>query len=215
MNSIRKIFKRVFDIMLSIIMLVLFLPLFILISVAIKVNSRGPVIFKQDRLGQFGCVFRIYKFRSMVVNAENMGTGIYNYKGDNRVTKVGTFLRITSFDELPQLLNILKGEMSFVGPRPPVIYELGNYDDFDDRLKRRFILKPGMTGYSQIRGRNKLSWDEKIEHDLQYINDYYRLGLFLDIKIIFITMVKIITNEGNYELEDNAQSDSEWTNRKK
>ncbi|MZG57876.1 sugar transferase, partial [Photobacterium lucens] len=122
-----KSLKRIFDLFFSIVGIILFSPFFIIIPILIKRESDGPVLFKQDRIGINGKIFSIYKFRSMVVNAENIGGGLFNTADDPRVTRVGNFLRNTSLDEIPQFLNILKGDMSFVGPRPPVTYELGDY----------------------------------------------------------------------------------------
>jgi lipopolysaccharide/colanic/teichoic acid biosynthesis glycosyltransferase len=143
----------------------------------------------------------------MVENAENMGTGLFNYENDPRVTKIGSFMRNTSIDELPQIFNIIKGEMSFVGPRPPVTYELGDYKDFDDNLKRRFIVKPGVTGIAQISGRNELSWVEKIKFDLEYVSYFYKWGLLLDVKILIVTFFKVIRMEGSHELVENEELD--------
>ena len=145
----------------------------------------------------------------MVENAETMGTGLFNYKDDHRVTRVGQFLRKTSLDELPQLFNILKGEMSFVGPRPPVTYELGNYNEFSDELKKRFIVKPGVTGFAQIKGRNELSWDEKIQYDLNYIESFYKWGILLDLKILITTVFVVFFMIGNNEKIENANGEIE------
>src|SRR5699024_1422348 len=120
------------------------------------------------RLGENGKKFEIYKFRTMIENAEKMGTGIFTSDEDPRITKVGHFLRKTSLDELPQIINIIKGEMSFVGPRPPVPYHPYKYDDYNEIQKKRFTVKPGVTGMAQVYGRNTLSWDERIEHDVKY-----------------------------------------------
>ena len=214
MNSINNFLKRVFDIVFSVLLLLALLPFFIFIAIAILIDSKGPIFFKQPRLGLKGKVFNIYKFRSMVVGAERMGTGLFNYSNDPRVTKVGRFLRDYSLDELPQLFNILKGDMSFVGPRPPVTYELGDYKNFDGLLKQRFIMKPGVTGLAQINGRNELSWDEKIVFDNKYISDFSRFGILLDIKILFITVFKVLRNEGSHELEKNAEKDMARINNK-
>lgn len=199
--------KRFFDILFSIFGIVFLSPVWLLIAIAIKLDSRGSIIFKQDRLGKDGKGFKIYKFRSMVVNAENMGTGLFNYADDPRVTPVGHFLRNLSLDELPQFFNILIGNMSFVGPRPPVTYELGKPDDWDEKTICRFEMKPGVTGLAQINGRNELSWEEKIDFDLQYIHLFQKWGILLDLKIIVITLIKILKREGNYELEENAEKD--------
>lgn len=208
MVKINNLLKRFFDIVFSIIGIIILIPFFIIIYIAIGIDSKGPVFFKQDRLGINGSVFKIYKFRSMVVNAEFIGTGLFNFANDPRVTKVGGFMRKTSIDELPQLLNILKGDMSFVGPRPPVTYELGDYKDFDSTLKKCYTVKPGVTGLAQINGRNELSRDEKIKYDFQYVESYHKWGLLLDLKIMIITIFKVLTMEGSHELSENMESDS-------
>ena len=150
----------------------------------------------------------------MIENAENMGTGIFNFRDDPRVTRVGKFLRKYSIDELPQLINILKGDMSLVGPRPPLTYELGDYEEFDEKLKSRFIVKPGLTGYAQINGRNELSWDEKINYDLKYIKDFSKYGVLVDIKIILITIFKVLKGEGIYENPEKAKKDMKRIKRR-
>lgn len=207
MIKIHNFLKRTFDVLFSIIGILVFIPFFIIIAIVIKIDSKGPIFFKQKRIGLDGKFFSILKFRSMIVNAEKVGTGIFNYKDDPRVTKIGKFLRGYSMDELPQIFNILSGDMSFVGPRPPVTYELGDYEHFEDELKKRFKVKPGVTGYAQINGRNELSWDEKIKFDNQYIKDFHKWGVLLDIKIIVVTIIKVIKREGSHELLENAEKD--------
>ena len=138
-----------------------------------------------------------------------MGLGIFNLKDDPQNIVLTYFLRKFSLDELPQLLNIIKGEMSIVGPRPPVTYELGNYEDFDNTLRQRFTMKPGLTGYAQISGRNELSWDEKIKYDLQYIFDFKKYGILIDFKVILITLIKVLKSEGMYEIPEKAKKDME------
>lgn len=199
--------KRIFDLVFSIIGILVLLPMLIIIAVLIKLDSKGPVLFIQSRLGLNGQVFKILKFRSMIVNAEFTGTGIFNYNNDPRETRVGKILRNYSLDELPQIFNIFIGNMSFVGPRPPITYELGNYDDFTPDLKFRFLLKPGITGYSQINGRNELNWNQKIIFDNEYIKDFYKWGIILDIKVILITIYKVVKKEGSHELLENSHLD--------
>lgn len=138
--------KRAFDIVSSGILIVLLTPVWIGTSIAIKKDSEGPVFFKQGRRTKDGEVFQMYKFRSMVVNAEKMGAGLFNYENDPRVTKVGRKLRDSSLDELPQLFNIFKGDMSVVGPRPCVTYELGDFDTLNKKYKKRFQVKAGFNG---------------------------------------------------------------------
>lgn len=213
MKAVHGLFKRGLDILGALLFILIFFPVYLIVALAVRLDSKGPIIFKQLRLGVNGKEYYIYKFRSMVVNAEKMGTGLFNYANDPRVTKVGNFLRNSSLDEIPQIFNILKGDMSFVGPRPPVNYELGDYKDFTGSLKARFRVKPGVTGYAQISGRNELSWDEKILHDNRYIEDFYQWGILIDVKVILITIVKVLKNEGGHELEENAEKDKQRIKR--
>lgn len=215
MVQTNNLFKRILDIIGALVFLVLFFPVYVIVALLVKIDSKGPVIFRQLRLGKNGKEYCIFKFRTMIVNAENMGSGLYNYANDPRVTKLGRFLRNTSIDEIPQVFNILKGDMSFVGPRPPVNYELGDYNTFTGALKDRFRVKPGVTGYSQINGRNELTWPKKIVYDNKYIEDYYKWGIFIDLKVILITIIKVLKNEGAKELEINIKEDSKWVKSKK
>lgn len=198
-----KISKQIFDIFLSMAMLILLVPIMFLISFVIKLDSSGPVLFRQQRVGKDGKAFTILKFRTMVVNAEKMGTGLDSYANDSRITKIGKVLRNTSLDELPQLLNILKGDMSFVGPRPPVTYHPYLYEEYPPIAKRRFEVKPGVTGYAQINGRNELTWDEKFKFDLFYIENK---SFWLDFKIFILTIFKVLKMEGSYDIEQNTNS---------
>jgi len=207
MKTVNTLLKRVFDIFFGILGLLIFFPLFILIGVLIKTDSRGPIFFKQERVGLHKNIYSIYKFRTMVVNAENMGTGIFNMKNDSRVTRVGNFLRNTSLDEIPQFINIIMGSMSFVGPRPPVSYELGNLQELTQEFNDRFKMKPGVTGLAQVNGRNELSWDEKVKYDNRYIELFEKYGVLIDIKLLFLTVVKIIKNEGSHEISENVERD--------
>ena len=207
MKTVNTLIKRIFDIFFGILGLLIFFPLFILIGVLIKTDSRGPIFFKQERVGLHKNIYSIYKFRTMVVNAENMGTGIFNMKNDSRVTRVGNFLRNTSLDEIPQFINIIMGSMSFVGPRPPVSYELGNLQELTQEFNDRFRMKPGVTGLAQVNGRNELSWDEKVKYDNRYIELFEKYGVLIDIKLLFLTVIKIIKNEGSHEISENVERD--------
>lgn len=198
-NKINFAIKRLFDIVSSFIVLVILLPIWIIIPIAIRLNSKGPVFFKQRRLTKDGRVFEMYKFRSMIVDAEKMSAGLFNYKNDPRVTKVGRFLRNSSIDELPQLLNILKGDMSVIGPRASVVNELGDYETLNKKYKKRFSMKAGLAGLAQVKGRNDISWDEKVTFDNQYIDLFKRYGLLIDIKLIFLSALKVFKKDEIYE----------------
>lgn len=193
--------KRIIDIIVSALVIVLCLPFWIIIPIAIKLDSNGPVFFKQSRRTKNGRLFNMLKFRSMVVNAEGTGTGLFNFEDDPRVTKVGRFLRNTSLDELPQLFNILIGDMSIVGPRPCVSYELGDFDTLNKTYKKRFEAKAGLTGWAQIKGRNDISWPDKVIYDNEYIDLFKEKGIIIDIQIIFITALKVFKKENIYEVK--------------
>lgn len=210
MLLINKFIKRTFDIIASGISLILLLPLFLVLAIVIKCDSSGPVFFKQERRTKNGRIFKMYKFRSMIVDAEKQGAGLFNYKDDPRVTKIGRFMRNTSIDELPQLLNVFKGDLSIVGPRPCVVYELGDFDTLNKRYKKRFEMKGGITGLAQVKGRNEISWDEKVEYDNQYIDLFKKHGIFTDIRILFGTVVKVFKRQDIYEEKvDGALSDDQ------
>lgn len=194
MRGFYRAVKRFLDVTASFLGLVLLSPLLLAVSILIKIDSRGPVIFRQKRIGRNGKVFEIYKFRSMCVGAEKTGSGVYSEKGDARVTRIGKILRATSIDELPQLLNILKGEMSFVGPRPPLTYHPWKYEEYTDFQKRMFEVRPGITGWAQINGRKDVEWHKRIELNIWYVD---HMSLLLDIKIMFMTAFKVLTNADN------------------
>lgn len=192
---------------LSFLAIVLLIPIWIIIPIAIKCDSRGPVFFKQERRTKKGKVFKMLKFRSMVVDAEQKGAGLFNYKDDPRVTKVGRFLRNSSIDELPQLFNIFAGQMSVVGPRPCVKYELGDFDTLNKKYKKRFEMKAGLTGLAQVKGRNDISWDKKVEFDNQYIDNFRKHGVFTDIKILWLSVIKVFKKEDIYENKSDESLD--------
>lgn len=199
MNRLHQIIKRIFDIVASGFLALILVPLWIGVAIWIKLDSKGPVFFKQGRRTKDGRIFNMLKFRSMVVDAEKKGTGLFNYENDPRVTKAGRFLRNTSIDELPQLFNIIKGDMSVVGPRPCVTYELGEFETLNKRYKKRFEVKAGLTGLAQVKGRNDISWDKKVSYDNQYVDEFKRLGVIEDIRILFLSIVKVFKKDNIYE----------------
>ncbi|MDD5689510.1 MAG: sugar transferase [Caldisericia bacterium] len=184
--------KRIFDIIASGLALIILLPIFAIIGIFIKLDSKGPVFFIQERVGKDGKIFRAYKLRTMVDKAEKIGLGYEIAKDDNRITRVGKHLR-WGIDELPQLINVFKGDMSLVGPRPTLKHQVEQYTEWE---KRRLEMKPGITGWALVNGRNKLSWKEKIEMDIWYIDHW---SIWLDLKILLRTIwVVIFTREGVY-----------------
>ena len=190
----RHFFKRFIDILVSAIGLVCASPFMLIVAIAVRVESPGEIIFKQPRLGKNGKVFNIYKFRSMCKNAEKTGSGVYSDKNDSRVTKVGKFIRATSLDEIPQLVNILKGDMSLIGPRPPLTYHPWPYEDYTEHQKKMFNVRPGVTGWAQVHGRKQVEWHKRIELNVWYVENY---SFLLDLKILFSTVFKVFTNADN------------------
>lgn len=194
-----KFFKRVIDIVCSLSGLLLLSPVLIIVSILIKLESDGPIIFSQDRIGYKGQKFKMYKFRSMVVNAEElkkklaerneMSGPMFKMKNDPRVTKVGKFIRKTSIDELPQLINILKGEMSLVGPRPSLPKEV---KEFEPWMMERLDVKPGLTCYWQVSGRNSIDFKEWMNLDIKYVRER---SFWLDIKLIIKTIFVLFGDE--------------------
>lgn len=195
--------KRVLDIVGAAVGLLFLLPLFVVVSLLIKLEDRqGPVFFKQIRIGRNGQSFGMYKFRSMVTNAEamldqlleqNETTGaMFKMKNDPRITRIGRFIRKTSIDELPQLWNVLKGEMSLVGPRPPLPREVAEYSEYD---KLRLLATPGCTGLWQVSGRSNIGFHEMVELDLKYIKER---TIAMDIKLIFKTIAVMVSSKDAY-----------------
>lgn len=191
--------KRLIDLLGSVVGLVALSPIILIVSLLIKFESKGPVIFSQDRIGKTGKTFKMYKFRSMVVNAEElkeklkeqneMSGPMFKMKEDPRVTKVGKFIRKTSIDELPQLINVLKGDMSLVGPRPSLPKEV---EQFEDWMMERLEVKPGLTCYWQVSGRNNIDFEEWMKLDIKYVRERNTLT---DIKLIFKTVFVLFGDE--------------------
>ena len=187
--------SRALDVLLAAALLVVTAPLLALAAIAIRLESRGPVFYRQLRVGRNGEPFQLWKLRTMVPGAESMGAGIYVIEGDTRITRVGRLLRRFSLDELPNLVNVLKGEMAIVGPRPTVQEQV---DRYTDRQRRRLEVKPGITGWAQINGRTSLPWPERIELDVWYVD---HRSLWLDVKILAMTARMLVTGHGLYKGE--------------
>lgn len=186
--------KRLLDILIASIALIILSPFLLITAILIKLDSKGPIIFKQERLGLHGIPFKIYKFRSMCVGAEKQGSGVYSFKGDKRITRVGKIIRATSIDELPQLVNILKGDMSLIGPRPALTYHPWPFDQYTEHQKRMFDVRPGVTGWAQVNGRKEVPWPERIELNIYYVD---HMSFMLDAKIFFMTIFKVFTMADN------------------
>ena len=180
-------FKRFFDIIVSLVCLVIFSPILIILSIMIYFKLGSPVIFKQERPGKNGKIFKMLKFRTMLNTVDEHGELLPN---EQRLTPFGNMLRKTSLDELPEFINVLKGDMSLVGPRPLLCEYLELYTP---EQNRRHEVKPGITGYAQVNGRNSLSWSDRFNLDIEYVDKY---NLFMDIKILFMTVIKVLKRDG-------------------
>lgn len=185
--------KRAFDIVVSALALIVLLPLFVLLAIAIKLDSPGPVFFLQERLGKGGKPFKVFKFRSMFLGAEKLG--VYEQKGDPRVTRVGRVLRPLSINELPQFINILKGEMSLIGPRPVLPQHPWNWAEATPDQRRRFKVKPGLTGWAAVNGRKNVPWERRVELDAEYAENP---SLAFDLKIIWRTIWVVLSMKDGY-----------------
>lgn len=187
--------KEVIDRILAIVGLFCFGWLFLFIAIAIKIDDpKGTVIFKQERLGKFGKVYWMYKFRSMKVGAEHTGTGVYSDDHDERITKIGHFLRKTSLDEIPQLVNILKGDLALIGFRSPLTYHPWTWEEYTDEQRKMFDIKPGITGWAQVNGRKTVEWNKRIELNVWYAQ---HVSFLLDLKILVMTVLKVFSNADN------------------
>ena len=184
--------SRCLDLVIASVGLVLGAPLIAAGAVGVRLESRGHHIYRQQRIGKDGAVFEMYKLRTMVSGAEGMGSGLVVDSGDSRITRVGSFLRRTSIDELPNLLNVWRGEMAIVGPRPTVQVQVEQYTE---RQRGRLVVKPGITGWAQINGRATLPWSERIELDLWYVE---HRSLLLDLKILIRTIGMVFGGQGLY-----------------
>lgn len=207
LNMDYKLAKRLLDVMVSSVGLVVSSPVLLITAIAIKLESPGPVIFKQERLGLNGKVFKIYKFRSMCLDAEK--GGVYETKGDARVTRVGRIIRKTSIDELPQFLNIIKGEMSMIGPRPALTYHPWPLSEYTEEQKRMFLVRPGVTGWAQVNGRKGTEWPKRIELNVQYVDN---LSFKFDLLIFFKTIIKVLRMEDNLNIGKTAKGKDDQGN---
>lgn len=188
----RVFIKRFFDLIFVIPGIIILSPVLLAIILAIELDSAGPIFFLQERVGRDGRLFSIMKFRTMIPDAVKQGLGYYTAEDDPRITRVGRFLRKWSLDELPQLFNVLKGDMSLVGPRPTLKYQV---DEYTSRQMNRLLVKPGITGLAQVSGRNVIAWPERIEIDIDYIK---RWSIWLDVKIMFKTIGTLFARKGVY-----------------
>ena len=194
----KKYLKRVLDIVCSVIFIFSFWWLYIIVAIMVRIRLGSPILFKQERPGLNGKIFTIYKFRSMT-NMKNKDGKLLS--DEERLPRFGKILRATSLDEIPEIFNVLKGEMSLVGPRPLLVEYLPRYNEFQ---ARRHEVKPGITGWAQINGRNTISWENKFKYDVEYVDKY---DLIFDLKIIYLTLKKVIiregiSQEGNATMED-------------
>ena len=192
----RRFGKRVFDLLLASLALVVLSPLLCLIALLVRLKSSGPVFYVQERIGKDAAPFRLIKFRTMVVGAETQGAGILCLKDDPRVTTLGRVLRRYSLDELPQLFNVLRGDMSLIGPRPGLAYHLKEYTSVQ---RRRLTVLPGISGWAQVNGRRSLTWDQRIEYDVEYVD---HLSVTVDLRILFRTLGVVLKNDGLFAEKD-------------
>jgi lipopolysaccharide/colanic/teichoic acid biosynthesis glycosyltransferase len=194
--------KRALDVAIAGTSLFVSSPFLALAAIAIRLESRGHPIYRQRRVGRDGRAFEVYKLRTMVTGAERMGSGLAVDEGDDRITRVGAFLRRTSLDELPNLINVLRGEMAIVGPRPTVQVQV---DRYTERQRGRLAVRPGITGWAQVQGRASLPWPERIELDLWYIEHE---SLVLDLRVLWLTARMVLTGHGLYRGETGGWRDA-------
>lgn len=191
-RKIQMLVKRLFDICVSLVVLIPFLPIWVIIALLVKLTSPGPVFFLQDRPGKNKKIFKVYKFRTMRPGSEKMVKGVEVMKDDDRVTAIGHFLRRSKLDEIPQCLNVLKGEMSLIGPRPERVASLA---DYDDEISKRLNMLPGMTGLAQVSGNIYLSLQDRYKLDVYYVEHY---SLWMDVKILMRTVGVVLLGEERY-----------------
>ena len=189
-----RVVKRLFDMVISALALIVLSPVMLVSAILIRLTSPGPAIFRQTRIGRGAKEYTIYKFRTMRVNSEHTGSGVYSDDSDPRMTGIGKILRKTSIDELPQLVNILKGDMSLIGPRPPLTYHPWPIEEYTEEQLRMFEVRPGITGWAQVHGRKDVEWHQRIRMNVWYVEN---VSLLLDLKIFLVTIGKVFTNADN------------------
>ena len=204
----RRFVKRLIDIVIGVFVFVFLWPVMLITALAIYIEDPGPVIFKQDRLGKDGKVFKMLKFRSMRQNSEHTGSGVYSGKGDPRVTKVGRVIRATSIDELIQAVHLINGQMSLIGPRPPLTYHPWPIEEYTQEQLHMFDVRPGITGWAQVNGRKGVEWHKRIELNCWYAD---HVSFALDVKIFFMTIFKVLSNADNVNTEATLKTGADDT----
>lgn len=205
----RDIVKRIIDFILALFAFLILSPIMLIAMLLIKVDSKGPVIFIQERLTLNGRIFHMYKFRTMIENAEQKGTGAYSFNKDPRITRVGKVLRKLSIDELPQLINVLKGDMAIIGPRPILTYHPCKFEEYTDEEKKVFLVRPGITGWAQVNGRNSVDWVQRFKLNEWYVDN---VSFFLDLKIFFLTIAQVFSRK---DIEIQGETAKSFKDRKK
>jgi lipopolysaccharide/colanic/teichoic acid biosynthesis glycosyltransferase len=196
-----KIFKKLLDILISLLAIIILMPVFLLLIILIKISSKGPAIFKQTRAGKNGVPFTFYKFRTMKIDVDPFGPSPKSGE-DPRLTKIGIFLRKCSLDELPQLFNVIKGDMSLVGPRPLYVEQMA---EWNEEQKKRLQVKPGLTGLAQISGRGELTIEQKLGYDVEYVR---KASFLFDLKILFLTFFQVFAGKSIYEKKYSETQDT-------
>ena len=207
----RKYFKRILDAAAGVFVLGVLWPVLLIIALAIALEDPGPVIFRQERLGKDGKKFTMLKFRSMKVNSEHTGSGVYSGKGDPRVTNVGRILRASSLDELIQAVHLVSGKMSLIGPRPPLTYHPWPIEDYTPEQRHMFDVRPGITGWAQVNGRKGVEWHRRIELNCWYADN---VSFLLDVKIFFMTIAKVFSSADNVNTGATVAGTAEETTQK-
>lgn len=187
--------KSQIDFILALVAIIVLFPVFLITSFAILLDSKGPAIFKQERLGLQGKIFTIYKFRSMVSDQKSLKGITGTFEDDPRITRVGRFIRKTSIDELPQIFNIIRGEMSFIGPRPPLVEFPKSFEEYNEIERKRFFVRPGISGLAQIRCREVHDWDINIAIDIEYVDNF---SFWYDAKLFFLSFFVFFRTDNIY-----------------